>query len=172
MPVVRPTILSFVLAFLLFCCLPGKGQGQQNIPITLHDEKLNFTPHEFYIADVIDERNDKNSVASLIQKNADKSLVIKQVDLKGGSVVSVKNFLSKNLSRDTSLRPVMLTIKEFKITETGLPDGRVNGHLAIVFSFALQQGYSTTHLVDYKAGLKYNRSDGSPVDAEVILRQG
>jgi hypothetical protein len=170
MSVTRLIILLFATVSILLCS--GASNGQKQSPaVTLHDEKFSFTPHEFYIADVADARADHNSVASLID-NKDMAHSPVKVDLKEGAVVSIKNFLYRNLHRDTALRPVMLTIKEFKITETTLPGGRVSGHLAVAFSFALQLSYGTVHLVDYNGGIRYNRPDSQPADIETILRHG
>jgi hypothetical protein len=139
--------------------------------IVLHDEKFSFTPHEFYIAVVADERKDRSSVASLLDTK-DPTHPLVKADLKGGAITTIKNFLSHNLDRDTSLRPIILTIKEFEITETGLPGGRVSGHLGVAFSFSLQQSYETVHLTDYTGGIRYNRPDSKPADIEPIFRQG
>jgi hypothetical protein len=170
MSITRLTLLIFAFTCIFF------GGSFINIqktdgPIILRDEKLNFIPHEFYIADVADERNDRNSVAVLIDKGAH-ATETKPIDLKEGAVVSIKNFLNRNLHRDTALRPVMLTIKEFKLTETNLPNGRVSGRLAIVFSFVLQLSYRTVHLVDYSGGMRYDRASSEPVDVEAVLRHG
>jgi hypothetical protein len=167
----RFIFLIFGIISILFCgASPVKQKSDDTI--VLRDEKFDFTPREFYISDVADERKERSSVASLININPDHSSTTKQADLKDGAVVSVKNFISHNLHRDTSLRPVMLTLKEFKITETKLADGSVSGHLAVVFSFALQLSYYTVHLVDFTGGIRYSRSGNQPVDAEAILRHG
>jgi hypothetical protein len=164
--------LFLLYAFVSIFFFAGSVDAQKQSPtVTLHDEKLSFTPHEFYIADVADGRTDRNLVASLID-NKDMAHSPIKVDLKEGAVVSIKNFLYHNLHRDTALRPVMLTIKEFKLTETTLPGGRVSGHLAVAFSFALQFSYGTVHLVDYTGGIRYNRPDSQPADIETILRHG
>src|ERR1700744_2330932 len=144
----KPLFLLYALGAILFFAAFINAQKSDN-PITLRDEKLNFTPHEFYIADVADERKGRNIVASLIESNPDHSTSIKQVDLKDGAIVSVRNFLNHNLHRDTSLRPVMITLKEFKLTEMNATGGRVTGRLAVVISFSLQKSYYTVHLVDY-----------------------
>lgn len=170
MTLTRLIFLLFASVCILFC-EASYGIQKSTDPITLRDEKLNFIPHEFYVADVADERDDRSSVALLIN-NEDAGHSPVKVDLKGGAMVAIKNFLSNNLHRDTSLRPVMLTIKEFKITESNAPGGRVSGHLAIVFSFALQLSYQAIHLIDYRSGIRYNRPDGQLSDAEPILRQG
>ncbi len=121
----KPLFLLYAFVSILF--FTGFGNIPKfDGPITLHDEKLNFIPHEFYIADVADERKDRNTVASLIEHNPDHSSAVKQVDLKDGATASIGGFVNRNLHRDTALRPVMITLKEFKITETNAPGGRVS----------------------------------------------
>lgn len=143
-----------------------------DLTIILLDEKINFTPKEFYIADVADERKDRSSVASLIVTSPDHSTANQKADLKDGAATSIRRFLNRNLNRDTSLRPIMITLKEFKITEIKQPNRQISGRLNIVFAFSLQAGYRTIHLVDYTGGIRYIRQENSPVDIEAILRQG
>ncbi|MBV8389277.1 MAG: hypothetical protein JO080_05710 [Mucilaginibacter sp.] len=156
----------------IFLCGASGIKQKTDGTIILRDEKINFTPKEFYIVDVADERQDRNAVASLITINPDHSNGIQKVDLKGGAVVSIKQFITRNLLHDTSLRPVMIILKEFKITETKLQNGLVSGRLGIIFSFSLQSGYNTIHLVDYTGGIRYTRPESKPIDAEEILRHG
>jgi hypothetical protein len=163
--------LIIVLVFILFCNAVTIKQGTGDL-IILRDEKINFIPHQFFVAGVLDERSDTGSVASLIEKRADHSSVIKQADLKGGAAASIRNFISRNLGRDTALHAILIGIKEFKITETESPDGRITGRLAIVFSFSLGMGNRAVHLVDYSAGMRYNRPGDRPMDIEPVLRHG
>src|SRR5437879_13528959 len=133
MAITRLMILLFAPACISLCSAQDNIQ-KTNATVVLHDEKISFTPHEFYVTDVTDERSDRSSVASLID---DKDMAYKpvSVDLKGGAGSAIKNFIYRNLHRDTTLRPVIVTIKEFKLTETSLPGKRVSGHLTIAFSF-------------------------------------
>lgn len=167
----RSLVLMFSIVSTLLCGAFGIKQKSAG-PIILRDEKINFTPKEFYIADVADERKDRSSVASLVVVNPDHSTAIQKVDLKDGAVTSIDRFITRNLHRDTSLRPVMLILKEFKITETSLSNGQVSGWLGIVFSFSLQASYRTIHMVDYTGGIRYTRQADNPIDEEEILRHG
>ncbi len=147
--------------------------GRQNIsPIVLQDEKLSFTPHEFYIADVADDRSDRTAVASLIYKDATHAASLKQVDLQGGAAASIKKFVFHNLNRDTALRPVIVTIKQLDLTESASSNGQVSGKLTVVFSFELQLKYRTVHLTDYRGGIRYTRPGSRPDIAEPTLRHG
>jgi len=164
----KPFIL--IPCILVYCCFGAIQKA--GAPIALHDEKLTFSPHEFYIADVTDDRADKSAVALLIYKDEANSYITRPSDLKDGAAIAIKQFISHNLNQNSSLRPVVISIKSFKLEETSLPGGKVNGHLSIDFSFGLQKDYGTLHLADYKGGTRYTRSDGQSDIAEPILRQG
>jgi len=167
----RGIVLMFSIVSILLCGASGIKQKTDST-IVLRDEKINISPKEFYIADVADERKDRNSVASLLVLNPDHSVATQKMDLKDGAVVSIRQFIARNLHRDVSLRPVVITLKEFKITETKLPNRQVSGRLGIIFAFSLQASYRTIHLVDYTGGIRYVRQANSAVDIEAILRQG
>jgi hypothetical protein len=164
---------SFLFAAGCVFLFPAFGSNQKaTTPIILHDEKMNFTPHEFYVADVIDDRPDRNAVAALIVRNAANLSAIQSVDLSGGAAASIKQFLGHNLATNTTLRPIIITIKKFKLTESRLTEKQVTGHLAMAFSFELQLKYRTVHLTDYNSGIRYTRPDSQPDVAESTLRQG
>jgi hypothetical protein len=169
MSITRALLLLFAPVCLLFCSRNCAAQ-QANSSISLQDGKLTFTPHQFYILNVVDERNQRTNVLELIGK--DTHPATEKIDLKDGAAFSIKNFITHNLQRDTSLHPVVVAINEFKLSESSLPDGRVNGHLIIAFSFALQQSYKNVHLVDYNGGIRYTRPGNQSANTELFLRQG
>lgn len=167
----RGFVLMFSVVSILLCeslAIKQKTDGT----IILREEKINFTPKEFYIANIADERKDRSSVADLIITKPDHSTATQKLDLKDCAAASIKQFIARNLHRDTSLRPVIITLKEFKITETKLSNGQISGRLAVFFAFSLQADYRTIHLVDYTGGIRYIRQANSPVNIEAILRQG
>jgi len=153
--------------FLIFSQLVSTNNKHQ--PISLKDERFTFIPQKFYINHEADARSNRSEVAILIQKNKKDPVAI---DLKHGAVESMKNFLDHNLHRDTTLRPILVTIKEFKITETQLPDGRIRGNLKVFFSFSSQLSYQNKHLVDFNKEYYYNRQIDKPINAEAKLRGG
>lgn len=167
----RAKFLLFSIVGILF--LGGfKSDQKAGTLITLHNEKLSFTPHEFFIADVVDERAEKNTVALLIYKDEAGSYITRPSDLKDGAAMAIKQFIGHNLNQNSSLRQVVISIKNLKLEETSSPGGRINGHLNIDFSFGLQKDYGVLQLVDYKGGTRYTRPDGQTDMAEPILRQG
>jgi len=166
----RSKILLFLIVGIL--CLGFKTGQKPGDPIALRDEKLNFTPREFYIADVIDERANKNSVASIVYKDEAQSYVTRLADLKNGAANAIKLFVLGNLHQDKKLRQIVITLKEFKLTENSIHGGKVNGHLAMNISFGMQKDYGVLQLVNYTGGVRYTRLDIQTNMAETILSQG
>jgi hypothetical protein len=163
-------VLFSIVGILLFGGF--KTQQKPNGPIILRDEKLSFTPNEFYIADILDDRPDKSLVASLVYKDEAHGYTNRPVDLKDGAAAAIKLFIERNLVQNKSLRPVIISIKNLKLEETSLPGGRVSGHLIIDLSFGLQKDYGLVALTEYRTGIRYTRSDASPDMAEPTLRSG
>ncbi|HTK18063.1 MAG TPA: hypothetical protein VL442_01050 [Mucilaginibacter sp.] len=161
----------FSIVSILLCGASGIKQKIDD-PIILRDEKIKVSPKEFYISAVVDERKNQVPVASLIYLNPNKSLTSKPVDLQGGAGISVRDFILRNLNRNTEKRAVVLGIKEMKLIEEKSSSGSINGHLSIVFSFSLKSKYDKIHLVDFSGGMRYDRASNQLVDTEGIIRMG
>lgn len=165
-----PTAILVPIILLLY---NFKSHEKTTDSIVLHDEKLSFTPAEFYITSVTDNRANKNEVASLVYKDEAHGYITHPADLKGGAALAIKSFVDHNLSYNAALRPVIVTIKEFKLTETGSTPGRIDGRLVISISFGLQRDYGVvTQLVSYSGGARYSRSETQTDVAESTIRKG
>src|SRR5271154_3142600 len=72
--------------------------AKQTGSIILKDKQVPVKPKEFYIANLIDERDDRSAVAWLLPA-AGKENQVKTypVDLQGGGFVAIKQFISRNL---------------------------------------------------------------------------
>lgn len=157
---------------LLFYCGISAGFiaiNMQNDPIVLHYEKFKFIPQKFYIVNIADGRVDRSFVALMIKKHQKPSI---KVDLKNGAVFALKNYLDLNLRRDTTLSPVLVTIKELKIIETDPGKGEVSGDFKIVLSFSSQLSYQNKHLVDFNKEIHYRRPIKKVDIVEADIRAG
>lgn len=141
-------------------------------PIILHSEKLNFTPREFYIDDVTDYRADKIAVTSLVYKDEAHGYVTRASDLKDGPAIAIKQFINQGLQQNNKLRPVTISIKTLRLTETSQPGGRVDGRLSFDLAFGLKKDYGVKHLIEYTAVVRYTRPDRQTDMAESTLRHG
>lgn len=141
-------------------------------PIKLKGEPLAIKPTEFYIAGIVDERKDATAIAWLLPspKNTAASGLV-PVDLQGGTKTALQEFVKKSLPANTSLRPVIIRLKECLITEEAGEKGIVEGKITVRMSFELQGEEGNVHLTDYKSGLKYRRSASQHGLVEPALRR-
>jgi len=123
----------------------------------LQDEHLPFIPREFYIKEVTDER-------------AGKSILTQGINFQSSAAVTISNFITRNLSKDKSLRPICISLKELKLTEISLPDDRISGTLTFKCAFGLEKPYGTTHLIDYEGKSQYTRSKTNDAVTEKSFR--
>ncbi|MDB5086894.1 MAG: hypothetical protein JWR09_888 [Mucilaginibacter sp.] len=165
---IKCILLFIIVIFSSFQSTPKQIDG-----IVLVDERLPVTPKEFYIANVIDRRTDKNPVALLFPTTNVKGVQPKTypVDLQGGALPAIKQFISNNVPRNTKLRPLIISLKKISIRETTLAGNIVEGRVNVMFSFALDIGEDEMqYLGDYSGSAVYNRDAGQNRDIEPTLR--
>lgn len=165
-----------LLTALAIVILGGATQpGAEVEAIVLRAEPLPFTPKEFYIATVIDERKDPAAVAYLVPEVSAtaKPGTTRPIDLQGGGLKAIRQYIQKSMPANTKLRPIAVRLKECRITETPGAKGHVQGHVAVAMSFELQrQGEEEpVQLLSYKGGAKYIRPANQLSVVEPVLRQ-
>jgi hypothetical protein len=163
----------FSLILVVMVLITYRSEAKQGRTIILHDEQVPVTPKEFYINSIVDERDNRSAVAWLLQPGgAGNPPKTDPVDLQGGGFIAIKQFIDHNLPRNKALRPVVILLKKFMVTESALAGGQVEGHIAVVMSFNMEQkDADMLHLVDYKGNATYIRNAGPPQDIEPTLRQ-
>ncbi|MEX2594040.1 MAG: hypothetical protein WD426_14800 [Anditalea sp.] len=139
-------------------------------PIVLQIEPLPFTPTEFYISGLVDERKDPSAVAWLIPSRTGSAKPV-AVDLQGGGKTAIETFVLQSLPRNKKLFPVIIRLQEFHIKEKTGQKGVVEGELALHMSFDLQRESGPVHLMDYQGGLRYLRSANQYGVVEPSLRR-
>ncbi|WP_345953037.1 hypothetical protein [Mucilaginibacter sp. PAMB04168] len=139
--------------------------------IVLQDEPLALKPVGFYIANVADERSSKNAIAQLIVKAPGNKMLVQPADLQGGPSKAIQQFMERNLPKNEAERPVIMSLKELKITETSLAGNRVEGSIRLYLSFGLQKDWGTDLLVGYGSTFRYVRSADNANVVEPQLRK-
>ena len=160
----------------LICGILSGSAGQptnNQEPIALRSGTLPFTPKEFYVADVVDARPDRSAVAYLFPaaSTPGQAATTRPVDLKGGGLAGIRQFIRQSLPHNPSLRPVVIKLREFKLTESAGAPGRVSGLAMVAMDFYLQRGEETVHLVEYRGGARYDRPANQLAVVEPTLRQ-
>lgn len=156
----------------IFSLAAGQPAGDKE-SITLLNEKLPFTPKEFYISEIVDERTNRTAVAWLLPDaiGAAQPAKARPVDLQGGGLAAIREFVRQGLPRNTNLRPVIIRLKECRVTETSGDKGRVEGKVEVAMAFELQGDGETVPLLEYKGGARYNRPASQNTMVEPTLRQ-
>jgi len=162
---------AIVLLSTLFVLCGFQIATKQTATIVLQDQALAIAPKEFYIANVTDERADKSAIAWLLRPGTVKDQPeTYPVDLQGGGLVAVKQFVVHNLPHNVALRPVVISIRKFRVTEKAGAGGEAEGHAELALSFSLQQEDTLIHLVEYTSTANYTRNMGLPQDVEPTIR--
>ncbi len=133
-----------------------------------------FTPTEFYIADVVDARPQTKAVAYLLPTSAvplTATTKPQALDFAGGTAPAVERYLKASLPQNIKHRPVVMTLKEYKLTETTDGKGKIDGKADIAVAFAVRRQGKLLHLFDYKSGVSYKRAGHQQVQIEPILRR-
>ncbi|WP_400193202.1 hypothetical protein [Hymenobacter sp. B81] len=144
-------------------------------PLVLRAAPLPFTPTEFYVAAVLDERADRSAVAWLLPPPAagGKQQPAQPVDLQGGAQRALQDYVRQSLARNPALRPVTIRLRECQVREApaaGAP-GRVEGRVTLSMAFDWERNGRRIHLTDYRGAARYLRPAAQPGGAEPALRQ-
>jgi len=164
-------------AFVFFCApLFSLAQGPLTAsidPIALRTIPLPFTPSEFYFQRVVDVRSDRSPVAFLVPLSNNRGSNLELVDLKGGTLPAIEAFVKGSLSQNTSLRPVVIKIKDCKIVERLIDSSRgvIEGEVFLDFGFHLERGDDLIHLLDFQGGMSYKRTVRQLSVIEPIFRK-
>ncbi|WP_152426257.1 hypothetical protein [Cesiribacter andamanensis] len=150
------------------------AQAREGLPVSLQLEpqKLPFTPSEFWIADVQDERDIRSAVAWLLPAGPEPTGSATQaIDLKGGGHAAIRRFVQQSLPANKKLRPLQIRLKGCSITETPGQAGKVEGRISVSMEFDLQTEAGPVHLTSYTGGVRYSRDARHHAVVEPALRQ-
>ena len=166
-------MIKSILIFTLLI-FPGlQASAKQIDSIVLVNERVPVIPGEFYIAKVIDSRTDRGPAALLVPTATTKAAQSKTypVDLQGGALPAIRQFINNNMARDTKLRPLIISLKKLSIRETKLAGNTVEGRMDLILSFGLDKGDDDIqYLAEYRGNAVYNRNAGQTRDIEPTLR--
>jgi len=110
-------------------------------------ETVPFKPAGYYVAAVRDERAEKKPIAEFI------------------TLASVRQYFARNVQKNTSLVPIVITIKALTLTETPYGNG-VDGRITLHLAFGLEKNYGVEPLTDYRGALSFQRSVGNKIAME------
>lgn len=120
----------FLLFISVLICLPLTSfkSAYQTV-----QEPLLFKPTTFYVTEILDQRASKGTESAVLIR-----------------------FIKDNLSKDLSLKPVLVEIKELTIRETTAKTGLMEGQIKMQLSFSLLEDNGKKHLLNYSGGMRYS----------------
>ena len=138
--------------------------------ITLRPEPLPFSPADYYIATVTDNRT--NPVLGQWFTAAGQPAV--PVDLPGGTALGIRQFIRQNLKQDTKLRGVTMQLRECRINETANRN-RVDGTFTFAVTFELVRNSDgenkPVRLTEFRTKANYTRPANQTQAVEQSIRQ-
>jgi hypothetical protein len=142
-----------VLAFSILI-IYSKAIGQE-IQFDLKVSENNLLDNTgFVLSEVLDTQNDVTSIGKVY--NANNQLY--KAKVKSGLADGIKTLYSNATKKYDSDRDIQLKVIEFKISEKLQSSKVASGELKIKFSYFLKTSFEPVHLVDYEAGITYQRS--------------
>lgn len=169
----RAALPAVVLTLLL--ALPLWAQAPAPAPLALQPVPAAISPTEFYVASVLDERPERRAVAFLLARPAKAALsstVVQAVDLQGGALPAIRQFVQQSVPRNARLRPVTIRLRECRVQESNGAPGWANGQLSLAMSFEWQRNGRVIPLTTYTGAARYARPlNSSFASAEPVLRQ-
>lgn len=159
-----------MLCFLLLFPLAAWQGPAVPAPLVLRAEGPLFTPREFYLSQVTDERKDRNTIAYLVPPTG--SANPQPLDLQGGGQPAIASFVRQSVPANKSLRPVVLRLQQCLVTEKVLANGQVEGQLSLALVFEVQDRQGKTLVsLPYKSGARYQRQRQVPAPLAASLGQ-
>ncbi|WP_194974825.1 hypothetical protein [Aquiflexum lacus] len=122
----------------------------------------------FDLVEVLDVQNNSTSIGSIYSVNNQ----IYNVKIKNSISQGIKNFYTKSLQQTETERAIQIRVVDFKISEKQQSSKVAAGELKIKFSYYLKGSFEPVHLVDYEAGITYQRSIHRTDLVNQILNKG
>ncbi|WDF54508.1 hypothetical protein [Mucilaginibacter sp. KACC 22063] len=173
---------NYQVVIFLICALllPLSGfkitQKKSAEELVLRDVPMKNKPSGFYVAAVFDNRDNKSSFGKVIPLQAVQSLkgiTIQTQDLQmANGIGAIMQYLKRNIPYDKDRRPVNISFKKLLVTESLLPDGRIDGKVDLSLSFDLKTGEDlAVPLTKYSTTAHYTRLANQTGVNELLIRQ-
>lgn len=139
-----------------------KANARQAQSIALKPLPIKYTPKEFYIINVSDDRDNTTSIGNL-RDTHDKPY---SINLEGGAAAAIAQYLAHNLNQDKSQQAIALHIGELHIEQK--PNGMQQ---QISLSFGVAFYSNDTRLIEYTGTVTAHTSGNASNYAEQMIRQ-
>lgn len=120
------------------------------------------------LVEVLEIHNNSTSIGTIYNTNNQ----LCKVKLKNSLSDGIKSFYKNSLRQTETDRAIQIRVVDFKISEKQQSGKVASGELKIKFSYYLKGSFEPVHLVDYEAGITYQRSIHRTDLVNQILNKG
>ena len=156
------------IVFFSIAIFDAFAQKTGRIMIMLPKTKIQLSKQSnFFILDVIDERQKKNTGAILLD-----GTTLFPIDFENGVERSLFEFWNYSVSRKSEKAlPITITIKELSLHEKLNSAASIDGELTISLAFGWKRQETDVSLSTYTIKSNYNRSKNTEVDYSDMMRR-
>lgn len=122
----------------------------------------------FDLVEVLDIQSNSTSIGSIYNTNNQ----IYKIKIRNSISDGIKSFYKNSLRKTQTDRAIQIRVVDFKISEKQQSSKVASGELKIKFSYYLKGSFEPVHLVDYEAGITYQRSIHRTDLVNQILNKG
>ncbi|GGF20490.1 hypothetical protein [Echinicola rosea] len=152
-------ILAKGITLLLLVCFVEEVKAQDDpVYLLLKSSRQSIRPTEFFVSEIQDVRAGQPLIGEIYTSSHSQRK--ESLEIRGGVVEGVGEFVSGMMYTDRSKRPVVMQVSKMNVSENSATDGKVKGQIDLSIRFLLE-GDSLVHLLDYDGGARYTRSLGS-----------
>lgn len=159
-------IVLFCALLLSGLCLLDTYAQSVPQPIRLKSEPVSSDPWDYFIDQVIDEREEDQVFADILYSGSGSKPQKYSTEI---SAKVLRDFLREGFSASTSGRAINIRIQECKIMETN-QGNYVSGQVVLKLQFELQKNWGALPLTSYGTSLSYRRLISKPESVENSLR--
>jgi len=142
-----------VLGFLILIIF-WNASAQEKLFELNSSDKIVLDAASFELSEVLNTQKDLNLIGQVY--NTGNQLY--KAKIKNGLAGGIKTFYRNSIKKTDSDRAILLRVLEFKILEKQQSSKVASGELKIKFGYFLKTSFEPIHLVDYEAGITYQRS--------------
>jgi hypothetical protein len=122
----------------------------------------------FELVEVLYGSGKQTSIGSIYNTNNQ----LYKANIKNGLSEGLKGFYNNSLQQTDIDRKIQIRVLDFKISETQQSSKVASGELKVKFAYYLKGSFEPVHLVDYEAGITYQRSIHRTDLVNQILNKG
>lgn len=147
----------FLLLIAIFFQFISQSSAQRyDRIISIGSSAVKLKSSNFYIASIIDERTYKRRIGFVFNENKEEI----ELDIAGGVVKASTDFLLRFTQKNTNSYPIVVKIKELKVTEKIADKKLINGQSNVSLDFYYLRDSSLIHLTTFQSKITFTRSFG------------